>query len=77
MGDQFGNSDADLDRGDHEFMRRQEDEMLIHVKRDPTVCPNGEHEFVGWREFADGRGGETVCKHCGVGAMDYTLALDF
>jgi hypothetical protein len=25
MGDQFGNSDADLDRGDHQLMRRQED----------------------------------------------------
>lgn len=32
-----------------------------------------EHDFQGWREFADGRGGETVCTKCGVGAMSWSL----
>lgn len=49
----------------------------FHVKRDPLVCPGrDEHEFSGWREFEGGSGGETVCKHCGIGAMDHTLARD-
>ena len=34
------------------------------------VC---EHNFKGWREFHDGRGGETVCERCGMGAMSHTL----
>ena len=28
-----------------------------------------EHEFSGWREFDDGRGGEQFCQKCGAGAM--------
>lgn len=32
-----------------------------------------DHDFHGWREFADGRGGETVCSKCGVGAMSWSL----
>ena len=49
-----------------------------HARRDPTVCPGREdHYFSGWREFEDGRGGEQICTHCGVGAMAYTLACDF
>lgn len=35
------------------------------------------HDFHGWREFEDGRGGERVCANCGLGAMAYTLSLDF
>lgn len=31
------------------------------------------HDFVGWREFADGRGGERVCRHCGMGAMEWSV----
>lgn len=41
-------------------------------------CANGgpcEHEFEGWREFDDGRGGERVCKKCGCGAMSHTLHM--
>lgn len=41
-------------------------------------CANGgpcEHEFEGWREFDDGRGGERVCKKCGCGAMSHTLHI--
>lgn len=36
-----------------------------------------EHEWGGWREFDDGRGGEQVCKKCGLGAMAHTLSLDW
>lgn len=28
MGDQFGNSDEDMERGDHELERRKEEEMM-------------------------------------------------
>lgn len=39
--------------------------------------PTCQHDFVGWREFEDGRGGERVCKHCGMGAMEHTLREGF
>lgn len=39
--------------------------------------PECEHHFCGWREFDDGCGGETVCEKCGLGALAYTLSLDF
>lgn len=32
-----------------------------------------EHEFKGWREFEDGRGGEQVCEKCGTGAMRHSM----
>lgn len=32
-----------------------------------------EHEWGGWRTFEDGRGGEQVCKKCGMGAMAHSL----
>jgi hypothetical protein len=34
------------------------------------VC---EHDFQGWREFEDGRGGERVCSRCGMGSMSHSL----
>lgn len=39
-------------------------------------CPDGpcEHEFRGWRAFADGMGGESFCHKCSLGAMAHTLA---
>lgn len=37
------------------------------------VSPSCDHDFQGWREFADGRGGETVCTKCGMGAMSWSL----
>lgn len=42
------------------------------------ACASGgpcEHDFQGWREFEDGRGGEQVCKRCGCGAMGHTLSM--
>lgn len=41
------------------------------------ACADGgpcEHVFSGWREFEDGRGGETFCEKCGTGAMSHSLA---
>jgi hypothetical protein len=32
-----------------------------------------DHDFKGWREFEDGRGGEQVCSKCGMGAMSFSL----
>jgi hypothetical protein len=37
------------------------------------VTPKCEHDFKGWRELKDGRGGETVCTKCGMGAMSWSL----
>lgn len=49
----------------------------IELLRQSDICvrnwPTLEHEFAGWRMFADGRGVEQVCKHCGLGAMEYSL----
>ncbi len=39
-------------------------------------CESGgpcEHDFQGWREFENGRGGEQVCKRCGMGAMSHSM----
>lgn len=33
----------------------------------------GLHEWGGWREFDDGRGGERFCQKCGLGAMGHSL----
>lgn len=40
-------------------------------------CPVGpcEHDFQGWREFEDGRGGEQVCRRCGLGAMGHAMRV--
>lgn len=42
-------------------------ELFVHV------APKCDHDFQGWREFADGNGGETVCTKCGMGAMQWSL----
>ncbi|QTH19747.1 hypothetical protein HRJ34_15365 [Rhizorhabdus wittichii] len=42
-------------------------------RRQQAEC---QHDFQGWREFSDGRGGERVCTKCGMGAMAHTLSLD-
>lgn len=39
-------------------------------RRSPIGC---EHDFKGWRNFEDGTGGEQVCRHCGLGAMAWSL----
>ena len=42
--------------------------IFIHVT--PKCEP---HDFGSWRAFEDGRGGEQVCKKCGIGAMSDSL----
>lgn len=37
------------------------------------VSADHEHDFQGWREFDDVRGGEAVCIHCGMGALAWSL----
>lgn len=32
-----------------------------------------DHDFGGWRESDDGRGGEQFCQKCGLGAMDWSM----
>ena len=58
--------------------------MEKETEDDPqiTICMCGgrskcEHEWGGWREIDDGRGGEQVCKKCGLGAMAHSLSLDW
>lgn len=48
--------------------------LFIHIQPKVDAC---DHDFKGWREFADGNGGEQVCTKCGMGAMAHTLSLDF
>lgn len=47
-----------------------EPKIIFHAIPDPDAC---KHEWGGWREFEDGRGGEQVCKICSMGAMTYSL----
>lgn len=46
--------------------------FFFHATPAPDTC---KHEWGGWREFDDGRGGEQVCKLCGIGAMAYSLMV--
>lgn len=48
------------------------DNIFIHATPKADACA---HDFQGWREFDDGRGGERVCTKCGIGAMAHTLSL--
>lgn len=41
--------------------------VLVHV------TPKCEHQFAGWRDFEDGRGGEQVCSKCDIGAVSASL----
>jgi hypothetical protein len=54
-------------------------ERFLHMERKLELCysnpPTMEHEFGGWRELNKGRGGEQFCKHCGMGAMTYSLRI--
>jgi len=51
-----------------------EDAVFFHTTPKPDTC---DHDFKGWREFEDGRGGEQVCTKCGMGAMEYSLRTGF
>lgn len=52
-----------------EIKRRAKELSRVFVHMTPTC----EHDFHGWREFADGNGGEQVCTKCGMGAMAWSL----
>lgn len=44
------------------------------TREEIEACEKGGlHEWGGWREFDDGRGGEQFCQKCGLGAMGHTL----
>jgi hypothetical protein len=57
-----GMSDAEIKRRINELSQ-----LFAHT------TPTCEHDFQGWREFADGNGGETVCAKCGMGAMAWSI----
>lgn len=57
---------------DEEADNSMKDKVFFHASADPDAC---KHDFKGWREFADGLGGETVCSKCGMGAMAYSLRV--
>ncbi len=46
-------------------------DFFIHVEPKPDDC---DHDWSGWRNFEDGRGGECVCAKCGMGAMHHSIA---
>lgn len=53
----------------------------VFTSFDPDACYcdcNGggpcEHNWGGWQEFDDGKGGEQVCQRCGMGAMSHSLS---
>lgn len=47
-------------------------DVFIHLTPKADAC---KHDFKGYREFADGNGGEAVCTKCGIGAMEWTLRV--
>ena len=48
---------------------KPEEKPFIHF----TPKDECKHDFQGWREFDDGRGGERVCTKCGIGAMAHSM----
>jgi hypothetical protein len=49
-------------------------ELFFHATPDRERCiDGGEHDFKGWIEFDDGRGGTTVCSKCGLTAFDHSM----
>ena len=48
-------------------------DCTIELLRQSDICvrnwPSLEHEFAGWRMFADGTEGEQVCKYCEMGEV--------
>ena len=47
-------------------------DVFIHISPKSNTC---DHDFKGWRAFADGNGGEQVCTKCGMGAMAHSLKM--
>lgn len=64
MQDYEGMSDAEVRRRAKALAAS---DVFIHV------TPSCDHDFQGWREHDDGRGGEQVCSKCGMGAMAWSL----
>lgn len=56
-----------------EIVEQPYDPLFVHMTPKVDAC---DHEFGGWREHADGRGGEQFCRKCGMGAMEHTLRSD-
>jgi len=53
--------------------QRREADVFIHITPRADIC---DHEWGGWHAFDDGRGGETFCQKCGLGAMSHSLAME-
>lgn len=64
--------DDDFDIGPGTSPLREDRYFFLPSTPGPDTCV---HEWGGWREFAYGRGGEQVCKLCGMGAMAYSLRV--
>lgn len=47
-----------------------EDDFFIHILEKHDAC---DHDFGGWREIDEGRGGEQFCSKCGMGAMAHSM----
>lgn len=45
------------------------------AERIAAMPPPCDHDFGGWRDFDDGRGGEQFCQKCGHGAMAWSMRM--
>ena len=48
--------------------------FFIHETTGQEVCKDGKpHQWAGWREFEDGRGGTQICSVCGISAFEHSM----
>lgn len=49
-------------------------DWTLHENASEELCQDGQpHDFKGWKEFEDGRGGTSVCVRCGLTAFEHSL----
>lgn len=70
MSDEIEREKRRVEREANDAWARENELPFIHISPKPDAC---NHDFRGWRNFADGNGGEQVCSKCGMGAMAYSL----
>jgi hypothetical protein len=52
----------------------EQQHIFFHATPDQEKCKGGEeHDFKGWVEFDNGRGGTTVCTKCGLDAFTHSM----
>jgi len=49
---------------------------VVHLQAGKTCEPFDDprsHDFQGWKEFDDGRGGTSICTRCGISALSHAI----